>query len=39
MRGLIRHKALRGLPAIMETPRKSDKEDLANLRTVERLAR
>jgi deoxyribonuclease-4 len=39
MEGLLRHQALQGLPAIMETPRKSDREDLANLKTVERLTR
>lgn len=39
MRGFINHPALRGLPAIMETPRRGDQDDLANLRVVERLSR
>ena len=36
---LLKHPALARLPVIMETPRTNDREDLVNLRTVERLAR
>ena len=39
MRMLINHPRLSGLPAIMETPRTSDKDDLANLRVVKRLSK
>jgi deoxyribonuclease-4 len=35
----LKHPALAELPAIMETPRKSDREDLRNLRTVRNLCR
>jgi len=38
MRMLINHPKLSGLPAIMETPRTSDEDDLANLRVVKRLS-
>lgn len=38
MRRLINHPRLSGFPAIMETPRKSDREDLANLRVAVRLS-
>jgi len=38
MRRLINYPELSGLPAIMETPRKSDREDLTNLRVAVRLS-
>lgn len=38
MRMLINHPKLSALPAIMETPRTNDKDDLANLRVVKRLS-
>lgn len=36
---LLGHPAFAALPAILETPRKRDREDLLNLRMVERLSR
>jgi deoxyribonuclease-4 len=38
-RRLLKHPAFKRLPAIMETPRTDDREDLANMRMVERLSR
>jgi deoxyribonuclease-4 len=39
MRRLINHPPFSKLPGIMETPRKSDKDDLANLRVARRLSK
>ncbi len=36
---IVRHPALNGLPAIMETPRTGIEDDLANMRLVRRLAK
>jgi len=38
-RRILNHPLLRHLPAIMETPRRSPRDDLANLRAVRRLVR
>lgn len=38
-RRLLKHSAFMRLPAIMETPRTDDRDDLANMRMVERLSR
>jgi deoxyribonuclease-4 len=37
-RSIVRHRHLQHLPAIMETPRKTDQDDLVNMRTVRQLA-
>lgn len=38
MRGVVSHPALQHLPAIMETPRKSDEDDLKNMETIKFLS-
>jgi deoxyribonuclease-4 len=39
MREIVNHPLLAGLPAVMETPRKSPADDIANMNTVRALAR
>ena len=37
LRRIMNHKCLRGLPAVMETPRESDADDRANMRRAREL--